>query len=66
VIHRDIKPSNLILSNSGRLMITDFGIARVVDDNAMTLTGSFLGTPLYMSPEQISEASNTDHRTDIY
>jgi serine/threonine protein kinase/cephalosporin-C deacetylase-like acetyl esterase len=66
VIHRDIKPSNLILSNGGRLMITDFGIAHVIDDNALTLTGSFLGTPLYMSPEQISESRNIDHRTDIY
>ena len=66
VIHRDIKPSNLMISNGGRLKITDFGIARVEDDNAMTVTGTFLGSPLYMSPEQLKENRDIDHRTDIY
>jgi tetratricopeptide (TPR) repeat protein len=67
VIHRDIKPSNLLLSPVGRLSINDFGLARVLEQPGMTLTGEFVGTPLYMSPEQITAGrAPLDHRTDIY
>ncbi len=67
VIHRDIKPSNLLLSREGRLSINDFGLARILDQPGVTLTGEFVGSPLYMSPEQIAAGRvPVDHRTDIY
>jgi tetratricopeptide (TPR) repeat protein/tRNA A-37 threonylcarbamoyl transferase component Bud32 len=67
VIHRDIKPANLMLSGEGRLCITDFGLARIVQEPGMTVSGSFLGTPAYMSPEQIAAGRvKLDHRTDVY
>ncbi len=67
VIHRDIKPSNLLLSPSDRLCINDFGLARLVEQTGMTITGEMVGTPRYMSPEQITAGRiPVDHRTDIY
>ncbi len=67
VIHRDIKPSNLLLSPNGRLSVNDFGLARVLEQPGMTMSGEFVGSPLYMSPEQITAGrAPLDHRTDIY
>jgi len=67
VIHRDIKPGNLILARDGPLMIVDFGLARLTTAGSMTATGSMLGTPEYMSPEQtLATGLQIDHRTDIY
>ncbi|MBI4583668.1 MAG: protein kinase [Planctomycetes bacterium] len=67
VIHRDIKPSNLILDREGRLRILDFGLARLEGQENLTQSGDFLGTPLYMSPEQARRKKiPIDHRTDIY
>src|SRR5215472_13781150 len=67
VIHRDIKPSNLLLSPDGRLAVNDFGLARVLEQPGVTITGEFVGTPAYMSPEQITAGRTPlDHRTDIY
>lgn len=66
VIHRDVKPSNLLLTAEGRCKVTDFGIARVLhSQDRLTFTGQALGTPKYMSPEQINE-EDVDHRTDVY
>jgi serine/threonine protein kinase/Flp pilus assembly protein TadD len=67
VIHRDIKPPNLMLSRDGRLGSTDFGLARVAQEPGLTVSGSFLGTPTYMAPEQIAAGRiKVDHRADIY
>src|SRR6185369_2478734 len=67
VIHRDLKPSNLLLAPDGRLSVNDFGLARVLEQPGMTLSGEFVGTPAYMSPEQISAGrTDLDHRTDVY
>lgn len=67
VIHRDIKPSNLLLSPEGRLSINDFGLARILEQPGVTMTGEFVGTPAYMSPEQITAGRTPlDRRTDIF
>ena len=64
LIHRDIKPSNILLEN-GKVKITDFGLARAVDDASVTQSGLIAGTPLYMSPEQATGAL-IDYRTDLF
>ena len=66
VIHRDIKPENLMLDRDGRVRVIDFGLARYFDDDSITHTGQLLGTPLYMSPEQVTGRFPVDHRTDVY
>lgn len=67
VVHRDIKPSNLLLSSDGRLHISDFGLARFMQEPGMTRTGECLGTPFYMAPEQVAAKSDSvDGRADIY
>lgn len=67
IVHRDIKPSNLLLDASGKLWVTDFGLARCRHDAALTRSGDLVGTLRYMSPEQAAgKSALVDHRTDIY
>lgn len=67
VIHRDIKPHNLLLGADGTLRLSDFGLARLSEQPGVTMTGELVGSPLYMSPEQISgDPSKVDQRTDVY
>jgi serine/threonine protein kinase len=66
VIHRDIKPSNVLITTGGRAKLMDFGIALLVGDKRLTASQSTIGTPTYMSPEQILRPRSVDHRTDIY
>jgi hypothetical protein len=66
MIHRDIKPSNILIDESGNCLLTDFGLARMVEDAVnLTSTGTVMGTPAYMSPEQGS-GMKIDARSDIY
>lgn len=66
VVHRDIKPANVLVdAESGRCLVTDFGIARTAEGGSLTATGIMLGTPAYLSPEQVTGESN-DHRVDIF
>jgi serine/threonine protein kinase len=66
VIHRDIKPANILLRNDGTPVLVDFGIAKLMDSSSkLTKTGTSVGTPHYMSPEQI-QGLDTDGRADIY
>jgi len=66
MIHRDIKPSNVLIDESGNCLLTDFGLARMVESSIkITTSGTVLGTPAYMSPEQ-GAGSEIDHRSDIY
>jgi len=67
IIHRDIKPSNILIDKSGRVLLMDFGIAKALtEDRSVTLTNSFMGTPDYMSPEQVTRPKEVDARSDIY
>ncbi|HEX3797940.1 MAG TPA: protein kinase [Verrucomicrobiae bacterium] len=70
VVHRDIKPENVMLDRKGRVKIADFGIAKMLDQGTqhlrLTGEGHVIGTPHYMSPEQVEHPLEVDHRADIY
>lgn len=68
VIHRDIKPQNILISNDGKAKLTDFGIAasQEFDEDGLTKEGTMMGTPSYISPEQIQDTRGADKRADIY
>lgn len=65
VVHRDLKPSNILIDEQQHLKVTDFGIAHLALESSLTLEGSLMGTPHYMSPEQAT-GKTTDFRSDIY
>jgi eukaryotic-like serine/threonine-protein kinase len=66
IIHRDIKPANMLVRDNGHLLLTDFGLAKILEETTnITKTGAHLGTPHYMSPEQ-GTGHTIDSRTDIY
>jgi eukaryotic-like serine/threonine-protein kinase len=65
VVHRDIKPANIMIDTEGRVKLTDFGVARITESAERTQVGTMVGTPSYMSPEQIQGLS-IDNRTDLF
>ena len=64
VAHRDIKPGNVLMGHDGSIKVSDFGIARALDATSQTMTGTFLGSVAYASPEAID--GRTDPRGDLY
>jgi predicted Ser/Thr protein kinase len=66
IVHRDLKPDNILISNRGKTKILDFGISKLIDDkHRLTATGSMVGTPAYMAPEQV-KGEQVDASSDIY
>ncbi len=66
IIHRDLKPSNILMDDAGNAYLTDFGLAKLIEDSVeLTRTGHIVGTPVYMSPEQL-RGETLDPRSDIY
>ena len=65
LVHRDVKPNNILVDPEGRAVLTDFGIAHATEGRRLTATGALIGTPEYMSPEQV-EGKTVDARSDIY
>ncbi len=66
VTHRDIKPQNLLLTVDNTVKLTDFGLARTPESEDITATGYFVGTPFYVSPEQVEHSRSVDSRADLY
>lgn len=66
VVHRDLKLENVLINEAGHFVLSDFGIAQLLDVSSLTETGQTFGTPLYVSPEQVRGAKSVDFRTDLY
>src|SRR5262249_22806204 len=65
IVHRDLKPGNILTDSAGHAVITDFGVARSLDRDGLTRAGAIVGTPDYLSPEQVA-GDPVDGRADIY
>lgn len=66
IIHRDLKPDNIMIDDSLNIKIIDYGLSKIIDFSSITSTGTQIGSPLYMSPEQLKDSKHIDYRADIY
>jgi serine/threonine protein kinase len=66
ILHRDLKPDNVLFGEDGTPKLTDFGLAKLADATSLTETGTIMGTPAYMSPEQADASKAVDARSDVY
>lgn len=66
IIHRDLKPDNIMIDAHHNVKIIDYGLSKIIDFSSITSTGAQIGSPLYMSPEQLKDSKNIDYRSDIY
>lgn len=66
IVHRDLKPDNIMIDSNLNVKIIDYGLSKIIDFSSITSTGTQIGSPLYMSPEQLKDSKNIDYRADIY
>ena len=66
IIHRDLKPDNIMVDDDLNVKIIDYGLSKIIDFSSITSTGTQIGSPLYMSPEQLKDSKHIDYRADIY
>lgn len=66
IIHRDLKPDNIMIDENLNVKIIDYGLSKIIDFSSITSTGTQIGSPLYMSPEQLKDSKHIDYRADIY
>ncbi len=66
IVHRDLKPANIYITQNDDVKILDFGLSKLIDFTSITSTGAEIGSPLYMSPEQVKDGKNIDYRSDYY
>lgn len=66
IIHRDLKPDNIMIDSNHNIKIIDYGLSKIIDFSSITSTGTQIGSPLYMSPEQLKDSKHIDYRADIY
>ncbi|MDU3242401.1 MAG: serine/threonine-protein kinase [Clostridiales bacterium] len=66
IIHRDLKPDNIMIDDELNVKIIDYGLSKIIDFSSITSTGTQIGSPLYMAPEQLRDSKHIDYRADIY
>jgi serine/threonine protein kinase len=66
IVHRDLKPQNIFITEDNKIKLLDFGLSKLIDYTSITNTGDSIGSPVYMSPEQIRDSKNIDFRSDYY
>ena len=66
IIHRDLKPQNIFIDSNKNIKVLDYGLSKIIDFTSITSTGEMIGSPVYMSPEQLKDSKHIDYRSDYY